>query len=1252
MWNTISKLTGSPGGAAASPGRKVSSPFAKRSAKSSAKEDPLTSFVTSWESIQAALSSSNETKLAQLAIVNRNLSQLAALLASESASTLSDLSSSTSQYPHASSSSSVTSINTPLGPCHEFLINNAVPTALVALAAPDNPQGVRKAVVLFFRQTIGSLKDGFLVPSAVHRPLLKLLRSCVEKDASVSFREEEVVVELVCQICESIEQRPDLLTIFFHEASSQDLKRKDHPSTPTLVIDPPASDRTRRSVLASSSRSASPTPSSSTLASSTSHNSTSNRSSPRRTDSFLLFDVLLRFVHREGRVGDLARTAILHLVDVACRPPFLNNGPSSAHTSPRLPSTSTMTRSDTSSTVKPLSSHLSPTSSDHNNNREGIMALAEYLVDSDFADVLGAGLGALYGLLPGKLLVRPPGSSPSSSGGGGTESVAVEVGSVGMVLGGMGALELDEDPEETERKRQEEEDRLQVLGVAVSGTEEFRDGIDSWLKLVEFTQDVVDRGDPRKEWGHHHQQQLDELMMLDGDAFTSERGIRLVVGALASSILTSLKRLFLPVLYTSILECSESDGSAVAVLSYLEAMLDVVREGTELEAAILGFLMASDDSSDLLSSGKKISTPSSNSLAPAAAPKRVRRRKSSALVLIEAQSPTSSSASPAAYFSSLGRFSLQDLLVSTIHSSSSATSTASLKLLRTLLTRHDRWSMGLLDIVLDQGATYFPSALREPPPAEDDIDDDEVPGEDDDSEVFVYPSSPATPGAAEHSNGLPGLLATPHRGPGLVLGNPLPSTPSLVTHLDSLETLMELLEFIDPSVGLGGDVGALTASIADYVRDAEAAIALDPGFQRGIALDAPAEEPIPMSPQARRRSTLFGSVPTLTARDFAGATTSFRHRLTPKAKLPALLLESLSEFFSHSPDLNLSLTAALSALALCPYRSLEGWMLSPPPAKGSHGTGLASFAELAAGLNRPRASHDSDDGDDRSVDYNVDDICRHEGLFSPSLRGMSSETKPPALGADSVLSIVAELAQSITQYRSTIPNFDKYLSERRAGLHFVDDLADALNLNDGFQDFATSITTSAADSSGRFGDHLVPAQNPYATPTRPSASELRRQPSVASFGSTDNASRSPFAAHYRQTGSIQVTPVLVGSARKSAAARLASGHGVDDDDDEEDDDLGLGVGGGPTDSPTRRLSPAVHATSSARSQSSESRSETSNTTGSSPLQGSKLKVKQEAATVTLSATLDNVLVLEEFLKELTAIVLVRRGLGIDRITFL
>lgn len=215
------------------------------------------------------------------------------------------------------------------------------------------------------------------------------------------------------------------------------------------------------------------------------------------------------------------------------------------------------------------------------------IAFGEWILDSDFADVLGAGLGAAYGLLPSKLIITPRRALDSGQASG------------GMVLGDMGTHLTDDDigQNKEEREREQRRERLWV-GLGVSGSEEFRAQMDLFLKLIEFTQDVL-RNTSSSGLDDYYLSASDPPRSLDPADQSIQLGptpSEIVASAISSSVLSSIRNLFLnAIMYPSILECSEADGSAVAVMSYLEAMLSLLETDGELADEVLRFLMTEDD---------------------------------------------------------------------------------------------------------------------------------------------------------------------------------------------------------------------------------------------------------------------------------------------------------------------------------------------------------------------------------------------------------------------------------------------------------------------------------------------------------------------------------------------------------------------------------------------------------------------------------------------------------------------------------
>ncbi|KDE05432.1 hypothetical protein MVLG_04227 [Microbotryum lychnidis-dioicae p1A1 Lamole] len=1251
-------------------------------------EQALASFVRTWELIKTSLSLPSAQRASTLFNdLTYALDHLLQLLKSEQ--TLLQSSTRTGDSPA-------------LGPCLEHLLKHAILASLVKLVLEgQQPRGVRTRFIEWINRVIHQLDEGFLIHGAVNKPLLKLLRTCVDSDGGLYRDEELAVVQVMASICERIRAYPQLLAIFLREKVPSSIRRgsASHQYPRSLASITVTADDS------SSPRPVSPTPSTSSLGSVTSPSLSQVSSSGLRTTrehDFLLFAYLLRFGHREGQLGDQARLGLLHLVEVAIEPLATMHGDSGIRRSDTM-GAPTPEMYASSSSKQPLSTPISTSAI------EARLAFAEFLLDSDFADVLGAGLGALYGLLPSKLIVRsrettgPSTASVEAMSSGG-------VGGGGGVLGGMGSLIEDEDEEALQRRREEEEARLLSLGFGLTGTDDFRQNFDGFLKPFEFIQEVVQKVDAAIQATkviHLHDEELDDPMA---------RQHRLVISALPSTILSSLKMSFLQsVLYPSILECDETDGSAVAVMTYLDALLDVIDEGTSLEACLLGFLMGEEDDVDtkvrqerrrgleidspLLQGSPMPHTPadaSSNFLSPnristKMSLQRVKRRKSNALILLE-KSTEKGSAAHASYFTSYGRFTLKDMLVTNLHSTSQPTSTAALKLLQTMLKRHDRWSIGLLDVVLDDAATSFPVVVRREAQEEVDVEDDEL-----DVEEFVYPTmddssltfcAPRTPGRP---------MAR------MLLGPPLPPTPSIQSHTDIVDTLLGLVGSIDPAYrrarAVGGGSEMISAGYANYLRDAEAALAGDLAFKRGLSARNEAEHapPVKTSPIRTRLTGLFGTVhsgaSSLTPRDFARTSTMYRHRIDPDSSaVVALVLDSLTHFFSHSPDLNLALTGVISSLAICPYRSLDRWLLPPIPSVNTE-SDLTGFARRGG----PTTSGEdtlSDDGDDRSVDFEMGSPARSrisdpshsiEADLNPFIATMTanlSSIRSHLNESDSVLAIVDALVRSIRHYRATIPNFDACLAERRKVLFFVDNLADALALDDpeeeGFkvQKPLASVLTPIVvkPTMGRTSSFMEALG--FSSPSKPKstrADQLRAQETLSTpptqreeLGSTPSrngstttttgqeTASSPFVAHYRQTGSITVEPIIVSTPRTKrvtstspiltrSSTRFASSTDEDEDDsglEGDDDPSSIDV------SPTKRISPLPRSPSTCTGKNDDTTSSTfSTTTTAAP-------APRPVLNVSLSTILDNVIVLEEFIKELAGVVGVRRSMGVDGATFL
>lgn len=996
------------------------------------------------------------------------------------------------------------------------------------LSEPDRPSGIQAEVLRAVQNMVVLLDEQFLVHSAVHRAVLRLLRNCVgddiqeqldgrnkvmgaakdavrgqpseyeeDREYTISVPEQStyigIVVNLLCILCSRIRTYRELLMIFFHdkhwyrseplfsvEEEQDDGEDDDDDGDGEVTF---AVDRSKRSP--------SPTPSQETVKSAPASSATK-----KPEYEFLLFNYLLRFVHREGQIGDFARAGLLFLMDVAMSPgePIHrlagDDGGSSSESTPPDPIT------------------------------DAALALAEYILDGDFSEVLGAGLGAVYSLLPSKLEFHPRVTTETASGNG-------------MVIGGTGP-ETDEEKERLEAERE----KSRAMGLEDPSNPDFRSRLDHFLKLLEFLQDVLRRN-------------------IIHDAAESSFDASVLVGtAIVQSILDAVRRIFLEnVLYPTVLECSDADGSAVAVMSYIEIMIRTLEQG-QLSDLLVGFLINEDNDEvarprprhhSMLTLGDNAPPPRSKA---ADRQHKLRRRKSSAMALLEMEAPESRR--PSEYFTSMGRFTLKDLLISNLRSKNQPTAAAALQLLQSMLLQHCQLCVDRLLIVFhDPKATSFPEPVMLSPPIEA-----KTVSLDEDEEKFVYPG-------AEDDD----LIICTSSGPVFIQ----PDT-TYSTHEREMGLYLTLVSRVDPS----HNEDAFSTGYDHYLRDALLSIQSQPCFY--------------LEGDAETRSRL-------------------KHRLNANDPILSLILEFLRRFFSNTPEFNIALTGVLATLAVCPDRSLAGWLTfatndtHPADEFELHGEGLEVDG----------------DGDDRSIDFRIEEKLANELNFLPA-SSVDNHSRPV------VHTIFHSLVAQLERYRQLVDNFDKYLLERRQGLLFSENLTDALSLaleiaNEAPRTPAIPSSAPTAQTSSRltkpkskptatssFVSFLTPKKN---KPT-PSKASLTSPPSTPR-GSNKTVAASPFGPHYQRTRDITVES-FIASAESGPWTPTKSSKWVAEDDDPFSNQW-------------------------VEKESPQPRDEDEG--GSS-----------QAANVTLSQLLDNVVILEESIKELVAIIHARRSLGIDLVRYL
>ena len=322
---------------------------------------------------------------------------------------------------------------------------------------------------------------------------------------------------LLCGICSRIKARPDLLPIFFLEkrtASNSSTGKDKGSQSPAKVLTVLRSPTPSSRSTATRSSSGVPDDSSSSLATTcppsagrstdTPHNASAHPGPAAQPLSVELLATgyklpllayLLKYLHRDGRAGEFARAGVLFLVDLAVSP--LSGDTSQTREaqrqrgngSPASPSAGkgkpdprpTLGRRAFSASSSRSTSRLSVNGESAPLTR----ILASYLASSDLADVLGAGLGALYGLLPAKLHI------PARPHGAGFGLVKPEAG-----LQSAGAADTSDVFDAATQDALDAEERLEALrddGYAILGDADFTEQLKGWSKLVEFGQDMVRR---------------------------------------------------------------------------------------------------------------------------------------------------------------------------------------------------------------------------------------------------------------------------------------------------------------------------------------------------------------------------------------------------------------------------------------------------------------------------------------------------------------------------------------------------------------------------------------------------------------------------------------------------------------------------------------------------------------------------------------------------------------------------------------
>ncbi|KAJ1799381.1 hypothetical protein LPJ59_001869 [Coemansia sp. RSA 2399] len=871
------------------------------------------------------------------------------------------------------------------GACMEYLLGNAVLDDLVRLAESDQPVGVRRVIISNLTTFVSLTDDKLLVQKSVHDPILDILRSYSHHGPTA---DSAAAAASAASIASSYHQRlydDEFVDLLYAICS----KIRGEPMLLNIFFHDSKWLKSVEQRSFSSESIAAMMRSVESLRSEGGANSTAYE--------FLLFSHLLHFVHRDGKAGDTARTSLLFLLELAATEIMASTA--------------------------------------------GSTALERFILDdSGFAAILSATLCALYSQLPRSLQVAAgpaavvPESFPSYSA---DLQNAIESSIFSSVATNGGGAAADKWTE--------------GQGPVKSNNSEFRACLSSFANLLGFIQDIL---------------------------------FRCPSSYVCDQLLRSLRDNFLQsILYPSLLESSDTDGSSVAVMRYLETILQVVRH-EDLVSVFMDFLTDETTAGDGHASagtGRTLSVTRDGQQAPE--------------LELNTTQPTPGCLP----------FTLRDLVYTNLQSSVSMDAVVSaLNLLRIVLSKHCRYSSRLVEMERVQPSGIKNGWMTNCTVAID-VHRQEL---DMYAKLMVQLQSDSSSLGQGYggSGGLARRDGAESDNAAFVIPwrHDTPSTPTSFqsgdrARLDFRAATVEAFsvgydDYLEDAAldwdsheSYHADIDALFA--AQAARMAAVNDRLSPTKVPTIKAAAPeasgAASPFSPGKQLKMRPRKYSEAimmppepktpskqADLNARDTTVSHISgrrgyrqhnskqckhTRHNIKPSDPIIRALMNLLARYFAQPRECNLALTGVLAALVGCPYRSLDMWL-------GFNIPGL-----LGGALSRPwnawmenlRSISDGEQEQDSSDSEGEDDPCGSKGLGAgPATTAIATADASKYVGLDSELQtairalpkgttppslylVVSGLAQQSKILRNEIPDYSRRLKRaRNALMGIVEDVED------------------------------------------------------------------------------------------------------------------------------------------------------------------------------------------------------------------
>lgn len=349
------------------------------------------------------------------------------------------------------------------------------------------------------------------------------------------------------------------------------------------------------------------------------------------------------------------------------------------------------------------------------------------------------------------------------------------------------------------------------------------------------------------------------------------------------------------------------------------------------------------------------------------------------------------------------------------------------------------------------------------------------------------------------------------------------------------------------------------------------------------------------------------------------------HTIPPEDALLGTLLLLFTSFLHNDIEINLSLTQAFSTYASCGYTRLEGWLIT-----NSSNTGKTNCPST-----RKPLSSDSDQEtklEDQNTSASDDDGATNNRALDPRHEDPTSELSSP------VFSVFHSLLDQVEVFRRDILDFDTYLAERRHVFKVGEEIDSALAGNPipsrKSEDSKRTSPTRARDAApiGSISQRLL-SENISAGASRSSSPRGRQR------------NDPPISTLVGRLSHLQIPP---SPSSSNPASRAYSPSPLCKDSFSSTPPRFTNAPIGPVDALRQKIKMIIRPLSQQDHSRGLGSSETSSVRSDSV--GPASNTADEPKEISLSHLLTNVIILQEFILELAAIVQVRASL-FDEVAF-